>query len=207
MNSPELQIPLYHVDTQERNKKFVYDGAFFPSDEDGLWCGKGMYFWDSPGNARYWQNVVKSHGKKDVTTVIAYLKCPLECILDLTDNDQSIQFLTYAQRIFEDPEIGMDVSLFPIQEAGSVINTVHDYIEELSGVGSAFSVVREDGTYPRLIKKKNGLLGKQKRSYNKSRSLPLPTEGNRRVYAIRDGSLLKVRSEYEEGDNPYEFSI
>jgi len=207
MDSPELRIPLYHVDTQTNNKKFVYHNAFFSSEEDGFWCGSGMYFWDSLGNAKYWQNIEKSHGKKDATIVMAYLECPIKCMLDLTDHDVSMQFLAYAQKVFQDPNLGLDMQLYPVKSAGAVINTVHDYMEQSLGVNSAFSVVREDGMYPSLAKKRNGLLGEQKSSYNRESKHPLPTEGNRRVYAVRDNSLLRMRSELEKGDNPYEFSI
>lgn len=47
---------LYHCNKQEECLKFLNKQDYLiSSQEDGIWLGKGMYFWDNISNARFWK--------------------------------------------------------------------------------------------------------------------------------------------------------
>ncbi|WP_203641988.1 hypothetical protein [Levilactobacillus andaensis] len=70
MALPEVVVPLYHVDTISQNEKFIA-GAFWPSKEDGKWCGRGMYFWDNFANAEYWRRDWQRRQKSEFSVATA----------------------------------------------------------------------------------------------------------------------------------------
>lgn len=46
---------LYHCNDSTRCQKFLQDHTYvIESQEDGIWLGSGMYFWDNATNANYW---------------------------------------------------------------------------------------------------------------------------------------------------------
>lgn len=46
---------LYHCNDSTRCQKFLQDHTcVIESQEDGIWLGSGMYFWDNATNANYW---------------------------------------------------------------------------------------------------------------------------------------------------------
>lgn len=45
----------YHCNDSTRCQKFLQDHTYvIESQEDGIWLGSGMYFWDNATNANYW---------------------------------------------------------------------------------------------------------------------------------------------------------
>ncbi|MDO3392944.1 hypothetical protein [Ligilactobacillus sp. 110_WCHN] len=55
----EWCIPLFHVGTSksiEELKKGIFDSSISNNSGNKNWLGKGIYFWDNKGNARYWYN-------------------------------------------------------------------------------------------------------------------------------------------------------
>ena len=46
---------LYHCNDSTRCQKFLQDHTYvIESQEDGIWLGSGMYFWDNATNANHW---------------------------------------------------------------------------------------------------------------------------------------------------------
>lgn len=49
-------IKVYHCNDKQRCEKFLKeDNYLIWSEEDGIWLGSGMYFWDNLSNAKYWK--------------------------------------------------------------------------------------------------------------------------------------------------------
>jgi len=180
MSIPEVIIPLYHTDTKSLNQKFV-SGAFFPSKEDGEWCGAGMYFWDNLSNAHYWEASKRRRARsKDVNVSRSSLKCARNDILDLTSAHNSMQLKIFARYYAEKYNVPVDFS-----KNGTVINFVHDAYE--MDHGSTFSVVRVSGIYggPHA-----GVIGDNDRESKR----PHATERVKIIYAVREGSLVNDRA-------------
>ncbi|WP_258115340.1 hypothetical protein [Levilactobacillus yiduensis] len=193
MNFPDMIIPIYHSDIESRNNKFV-SGSFFQSDEDGKWCGKGMYFWDNIANAKYWKKRKESSNRDDSGVAISIARASLVCsqaeLLDLTDVDVG-KSLKVAGILFA-KKYGITLNL---HNNGNVINFVHDAMtrenlnserEELP-YPTIFSVVKMAGRYPYNTK---GLIGGNDHGGN----FPAATTQIRMIYAVRDESLVQRRS-------------
>ena len=50
-------IKVYHCNSEEKCNDFIIRKKLLESNHpyDSFWLGKGMYFWDNLGNAKYWQ--------------------------------------------------------------------------------------------------------------------------------------------------------
>ena len=57
-------IKVYHCNSEEKCNDFIIRKKLLESNHpyDSFWLGKGMYFWDNLGNAKYWRkkNVIGS---------------------------------------------------------------------------------------------------------------------------------------------------
>ena len=77
----------FHCNDEIRCTSFLSDPKYLIwSNEDGMWLGSGMYFWDNVGNAQYWRigKIRKDKARKYKYTIVkAHLI--LTNILDLTD--------------------------------------------------------------------------------------------------------------------------
>jgi len=183
----DIMIPVYHVDTESQNDKFVH-GGFFPSQEDGVWAGKGMYFWDNFSNAKYWLQIQHSHlPDKNFNTSKSKLICSEKDILDMTRTDTSQEVKVFAIRFSGEFDVDLDMD-----KNGEVINFLHDVLEKRQAK-HIFSVVKEHGLYPKT--KIKGLIGSNEIGYHGDRKkvIPLPTSKVKTVYAVRDRSLLQRR--------------
>lgn len=186
---PDVIIPLFHVDSFQRNMKFV-SGGFIPSGEDGKWCGKGMYFWDNLSNVKYWvRDKQRKNPKITVDVAKSSLICSQNDILDLTDEETSIQMklaaISYAKKY------GVTIN---IKNNGNVINFIHDVICRENAITSPdkkqsiFSVVKVAGYYKNI--NKEGLVASNE-SYKKSSATA--TAHMRLIYAVRKSTLLQKR--------------
>ena len=50
-------IKVYHCNSEEKCNDFIIRKKLLESNHpyDSFWLGKGMYFWDNLGNAKYWR--------------------------------------------------------------------------------------------------------------------------------------------------------
>jgi hypothetical protein len=67
-------IKVYHCNLSEKCNEFISENKLLESNHpyDSLWLGKGMYFWDNFGNAKYWKN---EKLKKDKTKNFKIVSC------------------------------------------------------------------------------------------------------------------------------------
>ena len=79
-------IKVYHCNDKQRCEKFLKeDNYLIRSEEDGIWLGSGMYFWDNLSNAKYWRGEKKrkTHNRKSFSIVSANIY--IDNLLDLSD--------------------------------------------------------------------------------------------------------------------------
>lgn len=91
---PELRVPLFHVGISrsiEELKNGIFDSSVSSNSGNKNWLGKGIYFWDNEGNAKYWYNHKKSEPVK------------IACVpLRLNDSINYGDFTDYNQLSFFD---------------------------------------------------------------------------------------------------------
>ena len=80
-------LVLYHCNDSFRCHNFVHSKKYMiVSEEDGIWLGTGMYFWDNMANARFWMRKKrKDDPHRDYSIISANVF--MDKLLDLTDND------------------------------------------------------------------------------------------------------------------------
>ncbi len=81
-------IKVYHCNDKQRCEKFLKeDNYLIWSEEEGIWLGSGMYFWDNLANAQYWkgQKKRKTNNRKPLSIVCSNIY--IDNFLDLTDID------------------------------------------------------------------------------------------------------------------------
>ena len=83
------KIYLYHCNTKEKCDNFLNNTLELIESNhkyDDNWLGKGMYYWDNLGNAKYWK---KDKIRKNPSNKFVIIKSfvSLEKVLDLTDDD------------------------------------------------------------------------------------------------------------------------
>lgn len=89
----EWRIPLFHVGTSEsieELKKEIFDSSISNNSGNKNWLGKGIYFWDNKGNAKYWYDQKKSDPVK-IACVPLRLNDSVNYV-DFTDCNQLISF-------------------------------------------------------------------------------------------------------------------
>ncbi|WP_203649303.1 hypothetical protein [Secundilactobacillus yichangensis] len=202
MQLTDLVVPLYHIDTSEHNEKFC-KGSFFPSNEQGEWCGKGMYFWETFSNANKWLVSRSDNTEVKFSMASASLRCNKEDILDLTNVKSSEALYSIAQLLAAKYDVGLDLS-----KIGAVINFVHETLA-LQQASKNFSVVKIFGSYPR--NHSHGLVAyiESKMSHSRRVKSPHATELVKIIYAVRENELLHDRKiiDPQEEAQTYEFSI
>lgn len=174
---------VFHVAPAVDNQKFIVNSEFLLiSDEDGYWCGAGMYFWDNLSNARYWCS--KKRSPKDYTISQALLKCNTSDVLDLTDLETCHKLIKYAEVILAKME-PRDRPNLDLHKTGAVINFVYDYSKK-AGLAT-FSVVKMHGLYgnPKTVSS----------IYNEGLRYPHATIRTKTIYAVRNAMLLEERQE------------
>ena len=129
---------LYHCNDSTRCQKFLQDHTYvIESQEDGIWLGSGMYFWDNATNANYWLKQKSSKQPEEkFEIVIAHVY--MDHMLDLTDIDicKNIETLwkTYKQKS------GLDT---PDNETlGYKLNTLYDYFPSFKEMYHVIKIIQ-----------------------------------------------------------------
>ncbi|MDK0920053.1 hypothetical protein P5F52_14925 [Clostridium perfringens] len=88
MISSRENTKAYHVNDEERCKKFIKDKDYIIISNDTFWLGNGMYFWDNNSNANYWlKEKQRKNSKKKYVKTKSKLYIDEEFLLDLTDEE------------------------------------------------------------------------------------------------------------------------
>lgn len=76
----------YHANDRDRCLEFVNYQTVITSD-DTYWLGRGMYFWDNFGNAKYWLSEKRRKHPEVIAWSIVQANIDIDKLLDLTDDD------------------------------------------------------------------------------------------------------------------------
>ena len=139
-------IKVYHCNLSEKCNEFISENKLLESNHpyDSLWLGKGMYFWDNFGNAKYWKN---EKLKKDKTKNFKIVSCfvSLEKMLDLTDNEE----IEIIDRIWKsvDLEPKLNIKKKKITKIGDKLNFLFDFISEFSKEYNIIKTIGENYKY------------------------------------------------------------
>ena len=94
----DLVQPIFHTDKERNNEKFLKEKTLLEANNERIWLGAGMYFWDNISNAQYWKRVKKYHDKfSNYSIVRASLRCNLDDLLNLTDEDTVNELQEYVE--------------------------------------------------------------------------------------------------------------
>ena len=141
-------IKVFHCNDVQRCEKFLKeDDYLIRTEENGIWLGSGMYFWDNLSNAKYWKREKKrkTHNRKSFSIVSA--KIYIDDLLDLTDEEtcRTIEMLweNYCRKMKRKYDVYKNVDL------GEKLNTLFSS-EMVKEHLSTYSVVKIIGKYPRV---------------------------------------------------------
>lgn len=170
----EPNIIAYHCNDKKRCKVFIDDHSKLVwSEEEGIWLGSGMYFWDNMSNAKYWLKQKKKKNAKEEHTIIEG-SLVISKMLDLTDKEicDEIQELWRAYS----KDMGIDEK----QPLGKKLNML---FESSPMMREYFNVIKVNGKY---IKEKPSEL-----FYFKSKGEKIePTLGTKTIYSAKNSECL-----------------
>ncbi|EMC11771.1 hypothetical protein SMU74_05243 [Streptococcus mutans M2A] len=103
-------VTCYHCNYSEKIKDFITRERLIVSQHkfDDNWSGKGMYFWDNLGNAKYWKGEkLKREKEKEVWIISLDITFDSNTcsFLDLTDPEILKKIVEYYQLTHPDQEI------------------------------------------------------------------------------------------------------
>ena len=130
---------LYHCNDKTRCQKFLDNKKFMiESKEDGIWLGKGMYFWDNLSNAKFWYR--KKQQKHD-ELLIVQSNVYTDFLLDLTDLDVCNKMEQLWNKVYKENEIKIPKDKITL---GVKLNYLYDYYDMFKDV---YQVIKVIGKY------------------------------------------------------------
>lgn len=181
----EANVILYHCNDKNRCMKFLSSDTYMIiSEEDGKWLGKGMYFWDNLGNAKYWKGE-KQRKKPNGNFVILKARVSIENLLDLTDTEICVMLekLWNAYKI----KIGADTDDRTV-DLGRKLNLLYKCVPEFKDF---YKVIKIYGKYNRTPN--NGFF-----HYNISDSRIEPTLAVKSIYNVKCKEAIIDRLIHQE---------
>ena len=122
-------IKVYHCNSEEKCNDFIIRKKLIESNHpyDSFWLGKGMYFWDNLGNAKYWR---KEKLKKNKSQNLKIICCfvSLEKVLDLTDSEEIELIHKLWKEI--DVEPNLNINKKKKTKIGDKLNFIYDFFPE-----------------------------------------------------------------------------
>lgn len=145
MNNIVPQIYGYHCNDKERVNDFI-SGKLdsIESEDDGIWLGNGMYFWDNLSNAEYWKSEKerkKKGGIQDGDFLIVQSMIRISKLLDLTD-EQSCESMEKLIEIMCEKGFKLNLDSATL---GQKIN----FLFETPLFDDIYEVIKVHGEYPR----------------------------------------------------------
>ena len=180
----ESKIILYHSDEEEKCKEFIdKENTLILSgnSKDDIWLGKGMYFWDNMGNAKWWRHKqCNRHPDKKYCIVAA--NAVLNNLLDLTDYDVYM----YLDKLWM--QICQLCNLDPNVQLGGKLNFLFDTL----GFEQEYDLIKVYGKYNNTPNK-----GFFRFDYNTMKSEP--TIAVKCIYSIRNVNSIIEKELSKEG--------
>lgn len=171
-------LDLFHANDEKRCRQFLEeDDYLIISEEDGVWLGSGMYFWDNLGNAKYWRN--EKTRKKFSCGKLSIVKAnvSLEKCLDLTDDDV-LDFVMRCWKILQSKTKGLTNI-----ESGFILNALFDrYILGDISFANDYEVLKGIAEYDRA---ESPLFSNRKK--------PRMTNKHRIVYNVKKANCILTR--------------
>lgn len=171
----EAKAILYHSNKKERCRKFISGEEYLILSEnlkDDNWLGKGMYFWDNMGNAKWW-NKKQCRRNPDISYTIVAVNVDLEKLLDLTD----FQVYENLEKIWQD--VCKKIKMSPDVPLGNKLNFLFDTQDFLK----EYAIIKVNGKY-------NGTPNKGFFEYNYKTRKAEPTMATKCIYSIRDEGCI-----------------
>jgi hypothetical protein len=173
-------ILAYHCNDEDRCSKFVSEDYLIGSNDDGIWPGDGMYFWDNVSNAYFWRNEkIRKDSSKRYVIVCANLI--LINLLDLTDLE-TCRYIGHIWRIYCDT-IKRDYS----ETLGKKINLLFEEFPDFQ----KYHIIKVYGKYNQTPQ--NNLF-----TYDLSSFKCEPTLAVKCIYSVRKSECICNRSFYRE---------
>ena len=180
----DLVQPIFHTDKERNNEKFLKEKTLLEANNERIWLGAGMYFWDNISNAQYWKRVKKYHDKfSNYSIVRASLRCNLDDLLNLTDEDTVNELQEYVEcckKIYYQ-KTGKKINL-DAMDTGEIINFAYK-CSKLFDNNKTFKCVKGIGLYQ--PKGKNFIVSK-----DNSHSRVHLTSRGKNIYAVRKKDTL-----------------
>lgn len=135
----EAKAILFHSNKKAECKKFVENENYLiisENSKDNIWLGKGMYFWDNKGNARWWHNKQKERNtNEEYAITVANVK--LDELLDLTDYDVYTTLDKLWSILCNNSKAKLDMQL------GNKLNVLFEY----NGFIKKYAIIKIYGKY------------------------------------------------------------
>lgn len=171
----ESRIILYHSDIKEKCKEFVIDKdklIISGNSKDDIWLGKGMYFWDNKGNAKWWRKKQVSRNPNIQYSIVA-VNVVANNLLDLTDFDIYMSLNKLWNDICKKCDMDKDVPL------GQKLNFFYDVFN----FGEKYDLIKVFGKYN--FTPNFGIF-----KFDYSTSKAEPTIGAKCIYSIRNKKCI-----------------
>ena len=181
----ESRIIIYHSDEEEKCKEFVDNENVLilsGNSKDDIWLGKGMYFWDNIGNAKWW-NHKQCDRHPDMKYSIAVANVVLDNLLDLTDYDVYMSLDKLWKQICQLCGLNPNVQL------GGKLNFLFDTLD----FEQKYDLIKVYGKYNNTFNK-----GFFKFDYSTMKSEP--TIGVKCIYSIRSANCIIENDLIKEGE-------
>lgn len=172
---------LYHCNKQEECLKFLNKQDYLiSSQEDGIWLGKGMYFWDNISNARFWKREkIKRESNSQLSIVC--IKANGDRILDLTDLEVCNKIADIWIKLSEKGKIK-----FENEPLGKKLNVLYEIFPDFIKM---YPMIKIYGMYSKTPK--NNLF-----SYDIRTQKAEPTLISKCIYSIKDSKCILEKEQY-----------
>ena len=179
----ESKIVLYHSDNENRCKEFIAkENTLILSEnsKDDIWLGKGMYFWDNRGNAKWWKRK-QCNRNPDTKYCIVAANVALDNLLDLTDYDVYMSLNKLWKQVCDLSDLNSDVEL------GGKLNFLFDALD----FAQKYDLIKVYGKYNNTSNK-----GFFKFDYQTLKAEP--TMAVKCIYSIKDAKCIIEKDLVEE---------
>ena len=174
---------LYHCNEQNKCLKFLNEKDYLiSSNEDGIWLGSGMYFWDNVSNAKFWKQEKIKKGNTSNLCILC-VKVSGDNILDLTDLDICNKIADIWIKLIKKGKIKSEKNNMPL---GEKLNILYKIIPDFISI---YPVIKVFGKYNKTPK--NNLF-----CYNINTNEAEPTLASKCIYNIKVSKCILEKEQF-----------